>query len=273
LTGGPRLVTAVAGFPKDLNLGSLRRGQFGDDSYFVVRHKLGDVIGVADGVGGWRQYGVDPGEFSGSLMRAAERLVARGKVDPTSPQNLLKEAFEELRESKSHVIGSSTACVVSLDKKKAQLHTANIGDSGFLVVRNGALVHRSEEQQHYFNTPFQLSVAPPGSQANILSDSPESADSTAIKVKEGDVILVGTDGVFDNLPDSWLVPQLSTLHSVFDDPAAVQKVADMIAAHARKLAFDPAYLSPFARNARSNGIDALGGKPDDITILLATVCF
>jgi hypothetical protein len=45
LTGGPRLVTAVAGFPKDLNLGSLRRGQFGDDSYFVVRHKLGDVIG------------------------------------------------------------------------------------------------------------------------------------------------------------------------------------------------------------------------------------
>ena len=96
---------------------------------------------------------------------------------------------------------------------------------------------------------------------------------SSINVREGDVILVGTDGVFDNLPDSWLVPQLSSLHAMFDDPQAVQKVADLIANHARTLAFDSDYLSPFAKNARSNGIDAIGGKPDDITILLATVAF
>ena len=30
-----------------------------------------DVIGVADGVGGWRQYGVDPGLFSSNLMKVA----------------------------------------------------------------------------------------------------------------------------------------------------------------------------------------------------------
>ncbi len=34
------------------------------------------------------------------------------------------------------------------------------GDSGFLVVRQGEVVHRSHEQQHYFNTPFQLSLPP-----------------------------------------------------------------------------------------------------------------
>ena len=27
------------------------------------------MIGVADGVGGWRQYGVDPGLFSSNLMK------------------------------------------------------------------------------------------------------------------------------------------------------------------------------------------------------------
>lgn len=34
----------------------------------------------------------------------------------------------------------------------------------------------------------------------MLSDSPESADTLSFPVKEGDVILVATDGVFDNVP-------------------------------------------------------------------------
>lgn len=32
------------------------------------------------------------------------------------------------------------------------------------------MVHRSDEQQHYFNTPFQLSIAPPGAEGVVLSD-------------------------------------------------------------------------------------------------------
>lgn len=32
------------------------------------------------------------------------------------------------------------------------------------------MVHRSDEQQHYFNTPFQLSIAPPGAEGAVLSD-------------------------------------------------------------------------------------------------------
>lgn len=66
--------------------------------------------------------------------------------------------------------GSSTACIVVLDRQSHQLHTANLGDSGFLVVRGGEVVHRSDEQQHYFNTPFQLSIAPPGAEGAVLSD-------------------------------------------------------------------------------------------------------
>jgi len=52
--------------------------------------------------------------------------------------------------------GSSTACVVLLNREDSTLYTANIGDSGFMVVRKGRVVRRSEEQQHYFNTPFQV---------------------------------------------------------------------------------------------------------------------
>ena len=66
--------------------------------------------------------------------------------------------------------GSSTACIVVLDRRSHRLHTCNLGDSGFLVVRGGEVVHRSSEQQHYFNTPFQLSIAPPGAEGAVLSD-------------------------------------------------------------------------------------------------------
>lgn len=67
-------------------------------------------------------------------------------------------------------VGSSTACIVVLDRRSHQLHACNLGDSGFLVVRGGEVVHRSDEQQHYFNTPFQLSIAPPGAEGVVLSD-------------------------------------------------------------------------------------------------------
>lgn len=110
--------------------------------------------------------------------------------------------------------GSSTACVLILNRENSTVYTANIGDSGFIVVRKGEIVHRSEEQQHYFNTPFQLSLPPPGHGDNVLSDSPESADTLSFTVKDGDVILVATDGVFDNVPTKLLLDTLKEVGNV-----------------------------------------------------------
>jgi len=60
--------------------------------------------------------------------------------------------------------------VVALHRQESAIYTANLGDSGFRVVRAGKIVHRSQEQQHYFNTPFQLAVAPSDMQGLVLSD-------------------------------------------------------------------------------------------------------
>lgn len=106
-------------------------------------------------------------------------------------------------------IGSSTACVLILNRENSTVYSANIGDSGFIVVRKGQIIHRSEEQQHYFNTPFQLSLPPPGQ--NVLSDSPDSADTLSFPVENGDVILAATDGVFDNVPTDLLLDILKTV--------------------------------------------------------------
>ncbi|CAG9561900.1 unnamed protein product [Danaus chrysippus] len=268
----PYLVSVVCGFPKDIANGRSHKGQFGDDAWFSTNFNNADVIGVADGVGGWRAYGIDPGEFSSYLMRTCERLVRMGHFKMSEPGDLLAKSYYELLEHKKPILGSSTACVMILDRNESIMRAANIGDSGFMVVRGGRVVHRSHEQQHYFNTPYQLSLPPPGHDRNVLSDRPESAETAEFKVECGDVILVATDGVFDNVPEPVLVAEMRRAgEGAAGDGVKLQGVANSIAWMARNLSFDGCYMSPFAKSARQNGIDAIGGKPDDITVLLAIV--
>ncbi|XP_035227400.1 protein phosphatase PTC7 homolog [Stegodyphus dumicola] len=265
-----RLLTAACGFPKVSSRFSARlsRGRYGDDASFFARYKTADVLGVADGVGGWRDYGFDPSRFSYSLMETCERLVVTGRFNPRSPGNLIANSYYELKENKDQIVGSSTACVVVLNRTDQMLYTANIGDSGFLVMRNGEVVHRSEEQQHTFNTPFQLCL-PPANITGVHSDSPESADTSSVPIEEGDLILLATDGLFDNLPESVIVQQLANLRDPNLDN--MQNMVNTLAFLAHRLAFDANYLSPFAKRAWENGINILGGKPDDVTVLLAAV--
>lgn len=266
----PHFVSVVCGFPKDLTSSKYKVGKFGEDSWFKTSTSNADVLGVADGVGGWRSYGIDPGEFSSFLMKTCERLVHCVNFNPQRPVNLLAYSYCELLEQKKPILGSSTACVLVLNRENSTVYTANIGDSGFIVVRKGEIIHKSEEQQHYFNTPFQLSLPPPGHGHNVLSDSPESADTLSFPVKDGDVILVATDGVFDNVPEKLLLDLLKDVEGV-NDPVKLQMTANSLALMARSLSFDSDFMSPFAINARRNNINATGGKPDDITIVLATV--
>ena len=213
-----KLVSAVAGFPKDFKSGKVRKGKIGDDAWLLKCVNSTDILGnsfsflfenwlvmlsilkisfaaVADGVGGWRDYGVDPGDFSYSLLRSVDHVTNVSKNwSARNPVVLLATAFRELLHSKRPITGkrlqpfiwieifllnfsfdnmfagSSTACVLFLDHDSSRLFTVNIGDSGFLVVRKGRVVHQSEEQQHYFNTPFQLALPPPGHDGSALND-------------------------------------------------------------------------------------------------------
>ena len=86
---------------------------------------------------------------------------------------------------------------------------------------------------------------------------PESANTTDFPVEDGDVILMATDGVFDNVPDQLLIPALCTIQGE-RDPGIIQSVANSICLMARSLALDAEFISPFAQRARENGIDAIG---------------
>lgn len=266
-----RLITAYCGFPKfNHSQEPKRKFIYGEDAFFIAENKNCTALGVADGVGGWRDYGIDASKFSTTLMRKCEHFVNDGGLTklPTASE-VLHEGYKELALEKPANFGSSTACVMVFDKQNGILNSANLGDSGFIVYRDRKILHRSTEQQHYFNTPFQLALPPPKQENIVIQDSIASADVLSIDVEEGDIIVVGTDGLFDNLPIQQISRGILQLKDTTKE--SLQFLANSLAGKAFRLSSDQNYMSPFAVNARREGIAITGGKPDDITVIVSTI--
>ncbi|KAJ2884982.1 hypothetical protein H4R27_001709 [Coemansia aciculifera] len=180
----------------------------GEDAFF---HRT-DALGIADGVGGWAGVkDADPSLFARRLMHHVSLEIQRYEdIDDemfshyydAAPVDILRRAYEfTLGEMEALAMrGSSTACVVVL--RGDELRVANLGDCGLTVVRQGDMVYRTEEQQHSFNYPYQL-----GTEAH--SDRPSDAQVFRLKIQKGDVIIVGSDGVFDNLFDEDILEEVN----------------------------------------------------------------
>jgi protein phosphatase PTC7 len=221
----------------------------GEDAYFLTTDMK--VIGVADGVGGWGDIGVDPALYSRSLMEGA-KLSAESALSGRDPVEVMNEAYQY----STYVQGSSTACILVLDG--THLNAANLGDSGFMVIRGLEIVYRTKEQQHSFNFPYQIGTG--------SADKPHHAQRIQVEVQPDDLIILGTDGLWDNLFDEDIIDVVANAPS---DPATI---AQLIARQAHIVANDKDIISPFSKSARSNGYPlATGGKLDDITVLCARV--
>ena len=108
---------------------------------------------VADGVGGWEAHGIDSGIFSKQLVRNM-----KSHFDKEGPNQSLRKILVEATRDNSN-IGSSTAVMATLNGHK--MCTANLGDSGYLILRPDyksprklTNVFKSKEQQYSFNFPY-----------------------------------------------------------------------------------------------------------------------
>ena len=231
----------------------------GEDSWFITD----EVIGVADGVGGMTKLGVDSKMFSRTLCLFAEQGVIKRQV--TNPLSLAKYAF-----SKVSVDGASTLLIVNGENAN-ELEVYNIGDSQLGVWRSGrGWVHISDEQEHDFNQPFQL-----GRLSKYMADRPEVGASYTIETQKKDILILASDGLWDNLfPDE--VSDLVATHLLarrklqgtsLDEGRLALKLATV----AYENGLDSTRDSPFSERAESFGHKLPGGKPDDITVLVATI--
>lgn len=87
---------------------------------------------------------------------------------------------------------------------------------------------------------------------------------------DGDVVIMATDGLFDNLYDPDILACLETSTAGSSNMDQTQ-VANCLATKAEKLSFDKKYKSPFEVNAKAVGRKHPGGKKDDITVIVSEI--
>ncbi|KAG9402540.1 hypothetical protein AC1031_007150 [Aphanomyces cochlioides] len=251
-------------------------------------------VGVADGVGGWQESGVDPSAFSLALVEGAKIDFERTDESPR-PQNLLESAFAHVKAGGDKNPGGSTAVFLVLDRSTGVLETANLGDSGYLVIRQNQKFFRSVEQTWAFNAPFQLSLYPSSMGESVDHYLPNNAFVTTHSLQHGDIVIVGSDGLFDNVFDEEILAEAEKyMNDVFeahqeykaqlehgdditkplpkDVQASVKKAMEdlsfALTDMANKFAHDSTRESPFSKLAREGyGYRFSGGKVDDTTVV------
>lgn len=185
------------------------------------------ILGVADGVSQVEEFGIDASELPKELMNACEELGMEQLLPTESgldlsrgsgyqgPVSLMREAYEN-----TEALGSTTACLAILDNS-TQIHgklhpmvaILAIGDCELMILRRTQ--GRGSQYQAIFHTEMQRiggHAQQPIQIARVDEQiDPEFDESCAIEViergsaahyvsaYEGDLLVLGSDGVFDNL--------------------------------------------------------------------------
>ncbi|KAI8331197.1 phosphatase 2C-like domain-containing protein [Chlamydoabsidia padenii] len=249
--------------------------QMGEDAFF----RRSDSFGISDGVGGWSgSKAADPAFFARQLMHHAYLELERydniddpcfSQYENVDPVQILQKSYEAslIEAEKDGIVGSCTACLAVL--RHDELRIANLGDCGISVIRRNNYIFRSEEQQHAFNFPYQLGTG--------SSDQPKDAQVFNVKVEKDDIIIMGSDGLYDNLFDKEILAIIKTQLAPYSDmnkilPFEPQLLSDALAHRAKTVSDNRRNVdSPFRKKAIHEGYHYQGGKMDDISVVVAVV--
>ena len=223
----------------------------GEDALFVS----GKSFGVFDGVSGAEKLEGVP-LYSNTLAQKLKSSVGKNglSIDEIKEKMLKAAEFADVAAT-----GASTAVVASVGDDDI-LRAVNLGDSVLMVIRDGAIKARVRETVHYFDCPYQLSDDSP--------DRPKNGSVLQTPLQRGDIIVAGSDGVFDNISDPFLLEIVEK-----SSKGSVSKVVQEIVSESRKISKDPNAVTPYAKQARRNNYAAyrngVGGKLDDISCIVA----
>jgi protein phosphatase PTC7 len=257
-----------------------KKSKTGEDGFYIARNGLS--LGVADGVGGCLEKGIDPAAFTRTLMhhavdRAEEISSAEAaEAGRFTSHAIMQDAFDQVM--KQNLAGSCTAVFATLERDVAiganaaapssyakpkrsnppagpfaVLNVANVGDCGIAVVRPGSgLVFIGQEQLRGYNYPFQL-----GAEA----ESPSDGTLLDYCVAQHDVVVLGSDGLFVNVDKEEL---LSCVLAELQDRAESPTLSSGDGENRGKIVDCKSLAQRLGKLARSNYL-----KPDDITVVVA----
>lgn len=250
------------------------------------------MLGVADGVGGWRALGVDSGLFAGELMRECQNQTLDGWSvalrDSTAVESCLKPVAEEAL-CRTQAYGSATLLLGALYSDMLEL--LNLGDSRAILIRfhdqMPEIVLATTPMQHSFNTPFQVCkpLTSASKAALLQASSPENfkqltrtlccrklindhvkeADVYKTRVKPGDLLVLGSDGLWDNLFEQEILTYVAEGYTAEEIARRLAKAAYMKSIGRGKTPFEVEATLAYGSCAWR------GGKEDDITVIAAWI--
>lgn len=164
-------------------------------------------LAICDGVSGVHHLGIPPDELPRDLLESCRAKIQcqagqhRAEADDgTWLTGLIEEAYDS-----THVYGATTLLLAVL--RASNLVTANLGDCALLVFRPCSLrplrlrpIFKTEPGRYDSRRPVQVQRLRGFSDSNAHTVIQGAMVSTT-PLQHGDLLVLGSDGLFDNLRD------------------------------------------------------------------------
>jgi serine/threonine protein phosphatase PrpC len=253
------------------------------------------MFALADGVSEWLNFGIDPSAFPSELITNVFQAASRFSLDLKAAdseicsylESLLTEAYQ-----KTQAFGSATILIGLFLNNK--LYTLSLGNVEIIIIeaekeRSKLKVnYRSKKQEHSYCCPFQLSRIPEQKECEelmdkgletlasivkvkkIRNDMPKDAQSGIITIEAGDIIIVGSNGLFDNLfEEDFIEISQNVIRFGLEKKEFCAHLAEELVRTAISKGWDAEYKSPFYKNGKQHGERMIGGKLDDTSAIVS----
>lgn len=163
-------------------------------------------LGICDGVSGVHHLGIPPDELPRDLLRSCRSALLAAPCQPSDVDDgtwltrIIEEAFDA-----TQAYGATTLLLATL--RDSNLITASLGDCALLVLRPCSFtpfrlrpIFKTEPGRYDSRRPVQVQRLHGFSDANAHAVI-KGAMVSMTPVQHGDLLVLGSDGLFDNLRD------------------------------------------------------------------------
>lgn len=181
----------------------------GEDAFAIDTMSQYLLLVVADGIGGWKsKYGYSAGKFTHALVSEINNFFLSGIQDPGT---LVREAIQNV-----NIPGACTMIIVIVNKITNVAYTYQVGDSDYLLIgadggikSKGTPLFRAPKTPTYgalgLNAPFRIER-----EHMTLEIDIDEAVTSKLDIEDGDTLILGSDGLWDNLFASEILSSVDT---------------------------------------------------------------